>query len=364
METITNVVNTVSGTVSKAIYGEQPANGNETAGNEPVSGVQGQGTATDPYDKGNSEDPTNPTTRNETAGSEPVSGLQGKGTVTEPFDQGNSADATNTTSLPIREKSALDNTANIPDLSAKPTIPTTDAFNSAAAANASTAAQPSAITSQETSTTGETLSQGDADAAHTKNLAATLSETDAPTSSSSEPKILDTTPNTDGPKTPGLAGFGDKPSISPSDQSQQPTIVSDVASSSTDTQALGAGDASASHTQNLSETLAKTEGSTDTSGKHDAPFVSDQSANAQQAATPSAAPVEVGSTTGATTEDAATKKSASKEADRVLESTHKDETSGTAATASHTKSESPSGEKEKVSKMEKLKEKLHIGHKH
>lgn len=54
METITNVVNTVSGTVSKAIYGEQPANGNETAGNEPVSGVQGQGTATDPYDKGNS----------------------------------------------------------------------------------------------------------------------------------------------------------------------------------------------------------------------------------------------------------------------------------------------------------------------
>jgi hypothetical protein len=166
--------------------------------------------------------------------------------------------------------------------------------------------------------------------------------------------------------------------------------VSDVASSSTDTQALGAGDASASHTQNLSETLAKTEGSTDTSGKHDAPFVSDQSANAQQAATPSAAPVEVGSTTGATTEDAATKKSASKEADRtyttakgrsrgdsirsilsradlvtgVLESTHKDETSGTAATASHTKSESPSGEKEKVSKMEKLKEKLHIGHKH
>lgn len=54
METITNVVNTVSGTVSKAIYGEQPATSNETAGNEPVSGVQGQGTETDPYDKGNS----------------------------------------------------------------------------------------------------------------------------------------------------------------------------------------------------------------------------------------------------------------------------------------------------------------------
>lgn len=54
METISNVVNTVSGTVTKAIYGEQPATGNETAGNEPVSGVQGKGTLTEPYDKGNS----------------------------------------------------------------------------------------------------------------------------------------------------------------------------------------------------------------------------------------------------------------------------------------------------------------------
>ena len=55
METISNVVNTVSGTVTKAIYGEQPTTtDNETAGNEPVSGVQGKGTLTEPYDKGNS----------------------------------------------------------------------------------------------------------------------------------------------------------------------------------------------------------------------------------------------------------------------------------------------------------------------
>lgn len=54
METISNVVSTVSGTVTKAIYGEQPANASETAGNEPVSGEQGKGTATDPYDRGNS----------------------------------------------------------------------------------------------------------------------------------------------------------------------------------------------------------------------------------------------------------------------------------------------------------------------
>ena len=60
METITNAVNAVSGTVTKAIYGEQKpeattttTTGNETGGSEPVSGVQGKVTATDPYDQGN-----------------------------------------------------------------------------------------------------------------------------------------------------------------------------------------------------------------------------------------------------------------------------------------------------------------------
>lgn len=52
METISNVVNTVSATATKAIWGEQQ--NNETAGNEPASGVQGKGTAIDPYDGGNS----------------------------------------------------------------------------------------------------------------------------------------------------------------------------------------------------------------------------------------------------------------------------------------------------------------------
>lgn len=35
-------------------------------------------------------DPTASATQNETAGKEPVSGLEGKGTATEPFDLGNS----------------------------------------------------------------------------------------------------------------------------------------------------------------------------------------------------------------------------------------------------------------------------------
>lgn len=55
METISNVVSTVSATATKAIWGE-PQN-NETAGNEPVSGVQGKGTATEPFDGGNSGKP-------------------------------------------------------------------------------------------------------------------------------------------------------------------------------------------------------------------------------------------------------------------------------------------------------------------
>lgn len=53
METITNVASTAATTVSNLIYG-QPAKDNETQGNEPVSGEQGKGTATEPFDKGNS----------------------------------------------------------------------------------------------------------------------------------------------------------------------------------------------------------------------------------------------------------------------------------------------------------------------
>jgi hypothetical protein len=63
METITNLANTAVGTASKLIYGDQTQNkteeavdttkNNETAGKEPVSGVEGKGTATQPFDQGN-----------------------------------------------------------------------------------------------------------------------------------------------------------------------------------------------------------------------------------------------------------------------------------------------------------------------
>ena len=51
METINNVITTAS----KAIWGQEPSTtqGNETAGEEPVSGVQGKGDLNEPFDKGN-----------------------------------------------------------------------------------------------------------------------------------------------------------------------------------------------------------------------------------------------------------------------------------------------------------------------
>jgi hypothetical protein len=50
METISNV----AAAASKAIWGEQTATQqNETAGQEPISGQQGKGTANEPFDQGN-----------------------------------------------------------------------------------------------------------------------------------------------------------------------------------------------------------------------------------------------------------------------------------------------------------------------
>ncbi|KAF2182054.1 hypothetical protein K469DRAFT_637513 [Zopfia rhizophila CBS 207.26] len=54
METISNAASTAS----KMIWGEQNPQTNETAGQEPISGHQGKGTATEPFDQGNAENPT------------------------------------------------------------------------------------------------------------------------------------------------------------------------------------------------------------------------------------------------------------------------------------------------------------------
>ncbi|KAK5947578.1 hypothetical protein PMZ80_001731 [Knufia obscura] len=58
----------------------------QQSGVEPPSGIQGKGTADQPYDQGNQPaQATGP-------GIEPPSGQQGKGTADEPYDQGNQPD--------------------------------------------------------------------------------------------------------------------------------------------------------------------------------------------------------------------------------------------------------------------------------
>lgn len=61
METITNV----AAAAKNVIWGEQntaTTQGNGTAGQEPISGVSGKGTVEEPYDQGNAEEPTSTST--------------------------------------------------------------------------------------------------------------------------------------------------------------------------------------------------------------------------------------------------------------------------------------------------------------
>lgn len=59
METIGNIASTATATVSNLIYGDQTKN-NETGGKEPISGEEGKGTATEPFDKGNAGESSSP----------------------------------------------------------------------------------------------------------------------------------------------------------------------------------------------------------------------------------------------------------------------------------------------------------------
>lgn len=60
METISNAAATAASTASKLLWGEQGTQSNDTAGQEPISGQKGKGTVDDPYDQGNLEDASNP----------------------------------------------------------------------------------------------------------------------------------------------------------------------------------------------------------------------------------------------------------------------------------------------------------------
>ncbi|KAF2122939.1 hypothetical protein BDV96DRAFT_11820 [Lophiotrema nucula] len=122
MESITNAASSVATTVSKTIWGEQnpqnPTPGNETAGQEPISGLEGKGTATEPFDQGNAE----------TATSSSVPKL----TSDNPTSSSNLTSSTPTTNeSPITErKDAMDsispNTNNASNAGATDPLQTTD----------------------------------------------------------------------------------------------------------------------------------------------------------------------------------------------------------------------------------------------
>ncbi|KAL3460386.1 hypothetical protein BJX64DRAFT_187534 [Aspergillus heterothallicus] len=106
METLSHAVQNASNAASNAIWGtgeqQQPQSQRTEQivaarhGEEPLSGVQGRGTAADPFDSGNkAEQPT--TTQSQKTeqivaarhGDEPISGVQGRGTAADPYDAGN-----------------------------------------------------------------------------------------------------------------------------------------------------------------------------------------------------------------------------------------------------------------------------------
>ena len=108
METISSVVNTAS----KAIWGEQTANtttANETAGQEPVSGLQGKGTIDEPYDQGNATNPATPVGKadltNTTTGNEGQSLDISKPSTTNTIEPSSTIEP-KTTELPIRTAKA------------------------------------------------------------------------------------------------------------------------------------------------------------------------------------------------------------------------------------------------------------------
>ncbi|KAF9692768.1 hypothetical protein EKO04_009116 [Ascochyta lentis] len=90
METISNIVNSATSTVSNAIYGapsDETTKHNETAGKEPVSGQTGKGTVDEPYDQGNSESALDRNTTSTTStGIESSREVEPTGSIQKPED--------------------------------------------------------------------------------------------------------------------------------------------------------------------------------------------------------------------------------------------------------------------------------------
>ncbi|KAJ4993233.1 hypothetical protein SVAN01_01208 [Stagonosporopsis vannaccii] len=103
METISNIASTATSTVSNLIYGNQdPATKtNETAGKEPVSGQIGKGTVDEPYDQGNSESALEKNATSTTGSSsvtEPTGSIQKPEDLIDAYNKEAGAATTGTTS--------------------------------------------------------------------------------------------------------------------------------------------------------------------------------------------------------------------------------------------------------------------------
>jgi hypothetical protein len=247
------------------------------------------------------------------------------------------------TSLPIREKtSSTDITDSTPTLATRP---------------------------DETNTAG---------LAGTENLSETLAKTHlSKTDTDLKPSVVSAAK-----AEPPLAGFSASRSIDPADKSQLPAEVSNATTGDSLTSSTPATSQSAgpTGTLNLSDTLAKTNPPTlsPTTSPKASPAADIGNASQDMLGTTKGtgehtiSPVSSGTVPAGITESSRTSNSKSTTRSRgdslraVLE--RADMVTGIMESKGvedkEKKEESPSGEKEKVSKMEKLKEKLHIGHKH
>ncbi|KAF2643729.1 hypothetical protein P280DRAFT_466469 [Massarina eburnea CBS 473.64] len=309
METINNVVNSAS----KAIWGDQSAaTGNETGSKEPVSGVQGAGTASHPYDQGNAATPNEPAAK------------------TDPF---NTAATTKTeTELPIRT------TTNIKsDEVSKPQIPLNPT-------SAVTGGEPKPLESTEgTGVTGSSA----------QKLAPKGGDV-VPSESSSNPGAAPASGAAPAQKQQGA----DRPLEAPADKEEDPeTILKKRDPNDHSGEPL--------HVHGDSEKSVSVPATQEERRESKDGLPGGQEHGKEPKGTGDIWEKSTGLQADGGDFDA-TKPGAGKEADRLLEDkgVHHDDKSNKASSpkASSPPATAGGADKDKVSKMDKFKDKLHIGH--
>lgn len=314
METITNVVTIAS----KAIWGEQNphmATGNETAGQEPVAGLQGKGTATEPYDQGNAPDPITPA---------------GKANVTN-------STSTSTTDPTISSKPH--STSNPAPSMSNPTSPEAPTNPSNAAAGGG----PNPL--ENTEGTGVT-------GASSQKYAPVGGDV-VPSSSSDNPGAAPASGATPSQKQQGA----DRPQDAPSDPSSKEDDADAILKKRDPNDHSG----EPMHMHDGNEKLPATQAERRESK------VGNPGGQEHGRDGPKGTGEEWVKTTGLHADGGnfdATKPGAGREADRLLEEKgiHKD-AKGAMDNPESASTGSENGHKDKVSKLGKLKDKLHIGHK-